>query len=250
MIIEKEIRKIKERNKRVELDKAWETSMTRKITITIMTYLVMVIFFYYAGLPKPWINSIVPAIAFILSTLTIPLFKNKWMKRKRMNIKGQEEIVGFIVIVVIVMIIGMVVLGISLRKTTTVETSKKYDNYLSAMMGYTTDCTSSNGIKEYNVEEILKECLNKRTCSDGKESCEVLNKTISEMLRATNPISEESITSSYKFRAMYIMNTTENTGEEIMTIEVGECKGISQGTSKSTSSIPGIIRIELEICGK
>ena len=35
MKIENEIKKIKERNKRVELDKAWETSYTRRIFILI-----------------------------------------------------------------------------------------------------------------------------------------------------------------------------------------------------------------------
>ena len=46
MNFEKEIKKIQERNKRVELDKAWETSKTRKISIAILTYLVMVLVMY------------------------------------------------------------------------------------------------------------------------------------------------------------------------------------------------------------
>lgn len=75
-----EIEKIKKRNQRVEADKAWETSWTRKIVISISTYIVIVVFFYFAGLPKPFINAIVPAVAFVLSTLTVPLFKKWWIK--------------------------------------------------------------------------------------------------------------------------------------------------------------------------
>ncbi|MDD4901358.1 MAG: hypothetical protein PHS62_04655 [Patescibacteria group bacterium] len=78
-----EIEKIKKRNQRVEMDKAWETSWTRKIVISLFTYATIVVFFYFAGLNKPFVNAIVPAIAFILSTLTIPLFK-KWWLRKRL----------------------------------------------------------------------------------------------------------------------------------------------------------------------
>lgn len=78
-----ELEKIKERNKKVELDKSWETSYSRKIIIVILTYIVIVIFFYFAGLPHPWINSIVPALAFILSTLSLPLFKKLWIKYKK-----------------------------------------------------------------------------------------------------------------------------------------------------------------------
>lgn len=82
MNIEKEINNIKSRNKKVELDKAWETSFTRRIIVFILTYIVIVIFFYFAGLPKPFINSIVPALAFVLSTMTLPFFKKMWLKTK------------------------------------------------------------------------------------------------------------------------------------------------------------------------
>ena len=42
--LENEIVKIKERNKKVELDKAWETSCTRKICICLLTYIVVFIY--------------------------------------------------------------------------------------------------------------------------------------------------------------------------------------------------------------
>ena len=79
--IQKEIEKLKERNKRVEGDKAWETSLSRKILIAIFTYIVIVLFFIFAGLPKPFINSIVPALAFLISTFTLPIFKKFWLRR-------------------------------------------------------------------------------------------------------------------------------------------------------------------------
>jgi uncharacterized membrane-anchored protein len=80
-----EIEIIKKRNQRVEADKAWETSWIRKIIILILTYIVIVVFFYFAQLPKPFINAIVPALAFVLSTLTVPLFKKWWLKRYNKN---------------------------------------------------------------------------------------------------------------------------------------------------------------------
>ena len=77
-----DIKKIKERNKRVELDKAWGTNWTRRIIITLLTYIVIVIFFYFAQLPRPFINSIVPSLAFLISGFTLSIFKNLWMERK------------------------------------------------------------------------------------------------------------------------------------------------------------------------
>ncbi len=77
--LQQEIEKIKERNKRVEADKAWETSWARKFLILILTYLVVVIFFFFANLPEPFVNAVVPTLGFVLSTLTIPLFKKWWL---------------------------------------------------------------------------------------------------------------------------------------------------------------------------
>lgn len=83
MNIENEIVQIKKRNQRVEADKAWETSWTRRILIAVVTYIFFVIFFFVAGLTKPFVNSIVPAVAFLLSTLTVGLVKGCWVKKFR-----------------------------------------------------------------------------------------------------------------------------------------------------------------------
>jgi len=80
--LEKEIKRIKQRNRRVEADKAWETSWIRRILIAIFTYFVIVLFFHFAQLPDPFINSIVPALAFILSTLSLSIIKKYWIKKR------------------------------------------------------------------------------------------------------------------------------------------------------------------------
>jgi len=79
--LQNEIEEIKARNKRVEADKAWETSWTRKLLVLALTYSVVVIFFFVAGLSAPFINAIVPSLAFVLSTLTVPAFKKWWLKK-------------------------------------------------------------------------------------------------------------------------------------------------------------------------
>lgn len=78
--MKKEIIDIKERNRRVEMDKAWETSKTRKFIIAITTYFFVVIFLYLINAPYPFLNAFIPVIGFILSTLTLPFFKKIWIK--------------------------------------------------------------------------------------------------------------------------------------------------------------------------
>ena len=82
--LEIEIEKIKERNKKVELDKAWETSWTRRICICVLTYIVVVIYSYLINkVTNVWLSSLVPVIGFTLSTLSLKLIRNIWEKKKR-----------------------------------------------------------------------------------------------------------------------------------------------------------------------
>ncbi len=81
--IKKDIQEIKERNIRVEKDKAWETSFFRKTLIAILTYIVVVLFFTFAHLSNPFINAIVPTLGFLLSTFSISFIKNIWIKNKK-----------------------------------------------------------------------------------------------------------------------------------------------------------------------
>jgi len=81
--IKKDIQEIKYRNQRVELDKKWETSFERKFLVAILTYLVIVIFFFIAKLPNPFVNAVVPTLGFLLSTFSITIFKNWWIKSKK-----------------------------------------------------------------------------------------------------------------------------------------------------------------------
>lgn len=82
MNLESEINKIKERNKRVEIDKAWETSMTRKICIMILTYIVVIIYSYLVrNYNNIFLSSLVPVIGFTLSTLSLKLIRKLWEKK-------------------------------------------------------------------------------------------------------------------------------------------------------------------------
>lgn len=80
--LQKEIEEIKARNKRVEKDKDWELSWTRKIVILLLTYIVVVIFFLISKLPNPFLNAIITSITFVLSTSSVSFFKKWWIKEQ------------------------------------------------------------------------------------------------------------------------------------------------------------------------
>lgn len=78
--VKRRIKKIEERNRSVEVNKAWETSFTRRILIIIFTYLAIALYLKFIVGIDPWINAIVPAVGFLLSTLSLPYFKKAWQK--------------------------------------------------------------------------------------------------------------------------------------------------------------------------
>ncbi len=81
MNLENKIKKIEERNKQVELNKSWETSLTRRISIMILTYIVVVSYSYLINKNNNiFLSSLVPVIGFTLSTLSLKLIRKIWEK--------------------------------------------------------------------------------------------------------------------------------------------------------------------------
>ena len=81
--IEERLAVVEARNTKVEADKAWETSWTRRLSIMALTYLVVVAYLHFVVHIDPWINAIVPVIGFFLSTLTIEFIKTRWVSRRK-----------------------------------------------------------------------------------------------------------------------------------------------------------------------
>ena len=78
--LEKRISDIEARNKRVELDKRWETSFTRRVSICILTYIIVLLFSYFINNSNNiFLSSLVPVIGFTLSTLSVNLIRRIWL---------------------------------------------------------------------------------------------------------------------------------------------------------------------------
>ena len=78
--IEKSVDSIVQRNRRVELDKKWETSVTRFLCVTAVTYITMNLILWSIGGPFPPVHAIVPTCGYMLSTLSFRIIKELWIK--------------------------------------------------------------------------------------------------------------------------------------------------------------------------
>jgi hypothetical protein len=81
--IETEIQNLKDRNTRVEIDKAWERSPTRRTFIIVVTYSVAALWLYFINENNILLKAFVPTGGYLLSTLSIPQLKKIWLKLKK-----------------------------------------------------------------------------------------------------------------------------------------------------------------------
>lgn len=80
--LESRIAEIESRNARVENDKAWETSFTRKVSILLMTYSILGIYMILLGIENWYLHALVPTCGYFLSTLALPAIRNMWEQIK------------------------------------------------------------------------------------------------------------------------------------------------------------------------
>ncbi len=79
--LEARIEAIEARNSRVEQDKAWEISWTRRISIAALTYIVFLSYLLAVHDGRPLINALVPVVGFMLSTFAMSWVKSIWRKQ-------------------------------------------------------------------------------------------------------------------------------------------------------------------------
>ena len=77
--IEQQLEVIRQRNKRVEADKAWEASAVRIASICLITYLIAATLLYAIGAQRFWLDALVPPLGFFLSTRSLPAIKSWWL---------------------------------------------------------------------------------------------------------------------------------------------------------------------------
>lgn len=78
--LESRLQALEQRNHRVDLNKAWETSLTRRLTISLITYVFASLILIHLSTPNWPIASLIPVCGYWLSTLSLPLIRQAWEK--------------------------------------------------------------------------------------------------------------------------------------------------------------------------
>ena len=90
---------------------------------------------------------------------------------------GQEEIVGFALIIIIVAVILLIFLAFSIKnpQKESVE-SYEVESFIQSSLQYTSNCKDDFGYLA--LKDLIPACDDGKTCLDDRESCEVLNSTL------------------------------------------------------------------------
>lgn len=99
------------------------------------------------------------------------------------NKKGQEEMVGFALIVVLVTVILVILLAIMFHKTQNAGQIESYqvESFISAVLLYSSECSTTKQ-RHLPIRGLIGECLRGGSCLDTRDSCDVLNETISNIV--------------------------------------------------------------------
>ncbi len=79
--LQRELDTIRLRNKKVEEDKAWETSLFRRLLVATITYIIASLVMYSIGVQNTFLNALVPTTGYLLSTLSLPFVKRWWLAK-------------------------------------------------------------------------------------------------------------------------------------------------------------------------
>ncbi len=144
-----------------------------------------------------------------------------------MNKKGQEEMVGFALIVIIVSVIGVILLVFALKSGSNEIRANNYEirQFLDSAMQTSTDCTLRNSINYVRINELISACYGNQgsACiNSGNNVCEELDSILENIIDKGLKVGEENVNSGFVLNASFQGN---GGSEEVSYIKEGECGG-------------------------
>ncbi len=154
---------------------------------------------------------------------------------------GQQEIVGFVLIVVLVMVGLMVFLIISVRDSGEGSDSVGVSNMLDVVMSMTTDCAVVYEPDYDDFEALFKSCFKGDGCSnlDGS-ACEYLNESFGDVVSAM--VASDALIGGWS--AEFFVRD----GEGVLRWEGGNCSSGISGAQRSIVSGGESLVVRLRIC--
>lgn len=138
------------------------------------------------------------------------------------NKKGQEEMVGFALIMIIVAVILLIFLSFSLRRSEKeIVESYEVESFIQAILQYTTDCRDN--LEYLSIQKLIFDCYDKDICIDNRNTCDVLNSTLKEIMKESWKVEGDRPVQGYELKVIV------DESEEILIIKEGNITQNSKG---------------------
>lgn len=168
------------------------------------------------------------------------------MNNKRKT--GQEEMVGFVLIMIIVAVIAVVFLSISLRRPVKASVTESYEIYtfIQSLRQYTSSCEDYD-TNYVSIGDLTKMCDQGDLCVDSRTACEVLEEETQAILDNSFIVSEDAPIKAYDLQVYY--EEDQEFIRDVMNLEKGNMtkaktiKGFENPIPYSEGNI--IIRLEV-----
>ncbi|MEK6915679.1 MAG: hypothetical protein AABW89_04025 [Nanoarchaeota archaeon] len=168
----------------------------------------------------------------------------------RRNRKGQEEIVGFILIVVLIAVAFVIFIGIKLRNPETVQKeSEIIYQFIESSLEQTTNCALKENGKSIRLGELIKECYSANNlCLSGENSCDASRSTFENILNASWKVGSGYPYKGYELKVNYEYNSSNGVEDEIFSIVDGNCNQSYSENSYWLPEFPGTITVKMKLC--
>jgi hypothetical protein len=165
--------------------------------------------------------------------------------------KGQQEIIGFVLIVTIVIIAALVFLVISLKNKNPELNNVEAENMLASIKKLTTGCTVNPPTYE-NVEELVLSCNRALMCSNlNKKACTYLSEYLTEVFKDLKETDGTMAAYELQIYVKQISSTSTRPSEPLIPkIYEGSCNNTdltmgSQNNIKATSAENIVLKLLL-----
>lgn len=165
---------------------------------------------------------------------------------KRENKKSQQEIVGFVLIVVLVIIGLMVFLIISVRNSPEPVNSLAIENMLASIMKHTTGCAIVFEPQFDSFEDLFKSCYEEDECSNlGRPACDYLNESLRIVVK--DLMDSEATVGAYQVD-FFVKDDEGQQG--LLRITEGNCTGSVLAAQRSIVSGSESLVVRIKTCSK
>jgi len=164
--------------------------------------------------------------------------------------RSQHEMMGFVLIIIVVTVMGLVFLGFIFMKAPEKRNSAEVSNLLEASMYTTSGCVTSYVPEYKSIQRLITDTYKNpnQKCSDGRTLKSVLKTTLKNLLDQSLQVHEDGVNKAYKLKIYY--SDQNRPDEELLFFEEGvfaNCS-IRVGGWHPIQKDAGTINVELEVC--